>query len=36
MAQNFNRAHPSRMDLSDIENKLARINRRKNNGRRVK
>jgi hypothetical protein len=24
------------MDLSDIENKLARINRRKNNGRRVK
>jgi hypothetical protein len=36
LTQNFNRAHPSRMDLGDIENKLARINRRKRNGRRVK
>ncbi len=29
LTQNFNRAHPSRMDLGDVENKLARINRRK-------
>ncbi len=36
LTQNFNRAHPLRMDLSDVENKLARINRRKRNGRRVK
>ena len=36
LTQNFNRAHTSRMDLGDIENKLARINRRKRNGRRVK
>ncbi len=36
LTQNFNRAHPSRMDLSAVENKLARINRRKRNGRRVK
>ena len=36
LTQNFNRAHPSRMDLGDVENKLARINRRKRNGRRVK
>jgi len=36
LTQNFNRAHPSRMDLGDIENKLARINRRKRNGKRVK
>jgi len=36
LTQNFNRAHPLRMDLTDIESKLARINRRKKKGRRVK
>jgi hypothetical protein len=36
LTQNFNRAHPLRMDLTDIESKLARINRRKRSGRRVK
>ena len=36
MTQNFNRAHPLRMDLVDVESKLARIDRRKNKGRRVK
>ncbi len=35
LTQNFNRAHPLRMDLTDIESKLARINRRKKKGRRV-
>ena len=34
--QNFNRTHPSRMDLKSIESKLDRINRRKRRGRRVK
>ena len=34
--QNFNRSHPSRMDLSNVENKLNRINKRKRRGRRVK
>ena len=28
-SQNFNRTHPSRMDLSDIESKINRINRRR-------
>ena len=28
-AQQFNRTHPSRMDLSDIESKINRINRRR-------
>ncbi len=32
--QNFNRTHPLRMDLTDIESKLNRINNRKNRGRR--
>ena len=32
-AQNFNRTHPMKMDLTDIEDKLNRINRRKNRGR---
>tara|TARA_R110000744_G_scaffold67456_5_gene137564 strand:- start:122 stop:403 length:282 start_codon:yes stop_codon:yes gene_type:complete len=36
MTQNFNRAHPLRMDLVDVETKLARIDRRKKKGRRVK
>ena len=31
--QNFNRTHPSRMDLSAIEGKLNRISKRKNRGR---
>ena len=30
--QQFNRTHPLRMDLSDIENKLNRINNRKRRG----
>jgi len=34
--QNFNRTHPMRMDLSAIENKINRINKRKRRGRRVK
>ncbi len=32
--QNFDRTHPDKMDLSDIESKINRINRRKNKGRR--
>lgn len=28
--QNFNRTHPDRMDMSDIENKIMRINKRLN------
>jgi hypothetical protein len=31
--QNFNRSHPSRMDLSNVESKLNRINKRKKRGR---
>jgi len=31
--QNFNRTHPSRMDLSQLEGKLNRINKRKRRGR---
>ena len=31
--QNFNRTHPMRMDLSAIENKINRINKRKKRGR---
>mgnify|MGYP003114051125 CR=1 FL=1 len=31
--QNFNRSHPMRMDLSNLENKLNRINKRKTRGR---
>ena len=34
--QNFNRTHPSRMDLSQIEGKLDRISRRKRRGRNAK
>jgi hypothetical protein len=36
LTQNFNRAHPARMDLKDVESKLNRIHRRKKRGRRVK
>tara|TARA_Y100000593_G_scaffold94802_1_gene196215 strand:- start:297 stop:596 length:300 start_codon:yes stop_codon:yes gene_type:complete len=36
LTQNFNRTHPDRMDLSQIEGKLNRINKRKRRGRRVK
>tara|TARA_A100001201_G_C4017065_1_gene179388 strand:- start:19 stop:318 length:300 start_codon:yes stop_codon:yes gene_type:complete len=36
LTQNFNRTHPSRMDLSEIEGKINRINKRKRRGRRVK
>ena len=32
--QNFNRTHPDKMDLGDIEGKINRINRRKNKGKR--
>ena len=32
--QNFDRTHPSRMDLHDIESKINRINRRKHKGKR--
>ena len=31
--QNFNRSHPERMDLSNVESKLNRINKRKKRGR---
>ena len=31
--QNFNRSHPERMDLSNVESKLNRINKRKRRGR---
>ena len=31
--QNFNRSHPSRMDLKNVESKLNRINKRKKRGR---
>ena len=34
VTQNFNRTHPLRMDLYDIESKLNRINNRKRRGRR--
>ena len=33
VTQNFNRTHPSRMDLTQIEGKLDRINNRKKRGR---
>ena len=36
LTQNFNRAHPSRMNLSDVESKLSRMHNRKRRGRRVK
>jgi len=36
VTQNFNRTHPDRMDLSDIESKLHRINSRKRRGRNVR
>lgn len=36
LTQNFNRAHPARMDLKDVESKLQRIHKRKIRGRRVK
>ncbi len=36
LAQNFNRAHPARMDLTDVEGKLNRIHKRKRRGRHVK
>tara|TARA_Y100000310_G_scaffold282653_1_gene304027 strand:+ start:110 stop:400 length:291 start_codon:yes stop_codon:yes gene_type:complete len=32
--QNFDRTHPDKMDLSDIESKINRINNRKRRGRR--
>tara|TARA_Y100001963_G_C6553276_1_gene340820 strand:+ start:318 stop:617 length:300 start_codon:yes stop_codon:yes gene_type:complete len=32
--QNFDRTHPCRMDLNDIESKINRINNRKRRGRR--
>jgi len=32
--QNFDRTHPDKMDLSDIESKINRINRRKYKGKR--
>jgi hypothetical protein len=28
VTQNFNRTHPDRMDMADIENKVLRINKR--------
>ena len=34
--QQFNRTHPSRMDLSDIESKINRINRRRGSRRKRK
>tara|TARA_R100001594_G_scaffold5498_2_gene17017 strand:- start:30 stop:311 length:282 start_codon:yes stop_codon:yes gene_type:complete len=34
--QNFDRTHPMRMDLSDIESKINRIHNRKRRGRRAK
>jgi len=34
--QNFNRSHPMRMDLSNLESKLNRINKRKRRGKRVR
>ena len=34
--QHFDRTHPMRMDLTDIEGKLNRIHNRKKRGRRVK
>jgi len=34
--QNFNRTHPSRMDLTQIEGKIDRISRRKKRGRNAK
>ena len=36
ITQNFNRSHPSRMDLKSVESKIDRINKRKRRGRRVK
>jgi hypothetical protein len=36
LTQNFNRSHPMRMDLSSVESKLDRINKRKRRGRRAK
>ncbi len=33
-AQNFNRTHPMKMDLAAVEEKINRINNRKNRGRR--
>ena len=34
--QNFDRTHPDKMDLSDIESKINRINSRKRRGRNAK
>lgn len=36
LTQNFNRAHPNRMSLSDVEGRLDRIHKRKRKGRNVK
>jgi hypothetical protein len=36
VTQNFNRTHPDRMDLTDIEGKLNRIHKRKRRGRRAR
>ena len=35
-AQNFNRTHPMKMDLSDIESKINRINKRRGPRRKVR
>ena len=35
-AQNFNRTHPMKMDLSDIESKINRINKRRGPRRKLK
>ena len=36
LTQNFNRAHPARMDLTDVEGKLNRIHKRKRRGIRIR
>jgi len=36
LTQNFNRAHPNRMSLTDVEGRLDRIHNRKRRGRNVK
>ena len=36
LTQNFNRAHPNRMSLTDVEGRLDRIHKRKRRGRDVK
>tara|TARA_R110000765_G_scaffold50019_1_gene101510 strand:- start:1292 stop:1591 length:300 start_codon:yes stop_codon:yes gene_type:complete len=36
LTQNFNRAHPNRMSLTDVEGRLDRIHKRKRRGRNAK